>query len=170
VKVLGHTPAILGEHGRLRVHLFQQPLLCIQAVQFGFESFLSTQDLCALRLEIVHIDRFGHIGSLPSGNIFTALCHLLLIGTPLALQRILFGSRSRLLAGNFSGNQGGIPHRQFDSLPNLPFDLLCCDIPLARLCDVLRFATPIKTEVLPLEGIPGHDIPTFTTAQPAVAQ
>jgi hypothetical protein len=105
VKVLGDTPAMLDEHGRLCVHLFPQPLLCIQAGQFGFKSFLSTQDLCALHLEIIHIDRFGQRSSLPSGNIFTTLCPLLLIGTSLRLQCTLFVRRSRLLAGNFSGNQ-----------------------------------------------------------------
>jgi hypothetical protein len=105
VKVLGDTPAMLDEHGCLCVHLFQQPLLCIQAGQFGFKSFLSTQDFCAFHFEIIHLDRFGQRSSLPSGNICTILCPLLLIGTSLRLQCTLFGRRSRLLAGNLSSNQ-----------------------------------------------------------------
>jgi hypothetical protein len=97
VKVLDDTPTILDGYGRLCAHLFQQPLLYIQAGQFGFKSFLSTQDLCAFHLDLIHIDCFGQRSSLPSGNIFTTLYHLLLIGTPLTLQCTLFGRRSRLL-------------------------------------------------------------------------
>jgi hypothetical protein len=90
------------------MHLCNEPLLFIQAGKFGFDGVLSAQDLRALGLEIVHIDRFGQIDTLSPRNIFPALGKRLLVGMSLALQRILLGRRPGLLSRNFSGNQRGV--------------------------------------------------------------
>jgi len=56
--------------------LFKAPLFFIQASQLGFNGVLSTHDLGALHLEIVYLDGFGHVGTLPSSYIFGVLGQL----------------------------------------------------------------------------------------------
>jgi hypothetical protein len=92
----------------LDVRLLNDPFLLIQVGKFRCDALRSGQDLCALRLEIVHIDCLGQVGFLPSGKVFVALRKLPLVAASLSHQRVLLGTRTRLPACDLCGNKRGI--------------------------------------------------------------